>query len=68
MTTMNTVISQVVEGSHLAEQASEQMRVTQQTTSELSASGSRQSPKARRARQKSVMSCAPVLGRLWRAR
>src|SRR5215813_1278077 len=38
VTTMNTVISQVVEGSHLAEQASEQMRVTQQTTSELVAS------------------------------
>jgi twitching motility protein PilJ len=35
VTTMNTVISQVVEGSRLAEQASEQMRVTQQTTSEL---------------------------------
>jgi len=35
---MNTVISQVVEGSHLAEQASEQMRVTQQNTSELVAS------------------------------
>jgi methyl-accepting chemotaxis protein len=29
------VISQVVEGSRLAEQAGEQMRVTQQTTSEL---------------------------------
>jgi methyl-accepting chemotaxis protein len=35
VTTMNTVISQVVEGSRLAEQAGEQMRVTQQTTSEL---------------------------------
>src|SRR5215510_11319473 len=35
VTTMNTVISQVVEGSRLAEQASEQMRVTQETTSEL---------------------------------
>jgi methyl-accepting chemotaxis protein len=35
VTTMNTVISQVVEGSRLAEQASEQMRATQQTTSEL---------------------------------
>jgi methyl-accepting chemotaxis protein len=38
VTTMNTVISQVVDGSRLAEQASEQMRVTQQTTSELVAS------------------------------
>ncbi len=35
VTTMNTVITQVVEGSRLAEQAGEQMRETQQTTAEL---------------------------------
>jgi methyl-accepting chemotaxis protein len=35
VTTMNTVITQVVEGSRLAEQAGEQMRETQQATSEL---------------------------------
>ncbi len=35
VTTMNTVISQVIEGSRLAEQAGEQMRETQQTTTEL---------------------------------
>ena len=33
--TMNTVISQIVEGTRLAEQAGEQMNRTQQTTSEL---------------------------------
>jgi methyl-accepting chemotaxis protein len=33
--TMNTVISQIVEGSRLAEQAGAQMQLTQQTTSEL---------------------------------
>jgi methyl-accepting chemotaxis protein len=38
VTTMNTVITQVVEGSRLAEQAGEQMRETQQTTAELVAS------------------------------
>lgn len=36
--TMNTVISQVVEGSRLAGQAGEQMRQTQQSTAELVAS------------------------------
>jgi methyl-accepting chemotaxis protein len=35
VTTMNTVITQVVEGSRLAEQAGTQMRETQQTTAEL---------------------------------
>jgi methyl-accepting chemotaxis protein len=35
VTTMNTVISQVVEGSRLAVQAGEQMRQTQQSTAEL---------------------------------
>jgi twitching motility protein PilJ len=35
VTTMNTVITQVVEGSRLAEQAGAQMRETQQTTAEL---------------------------------
>jgi methyl-accepting chemotaxis protein len=35
VTTMNTVITQVVEGSRLAEQAGEQMRETQHTTAEL---------------------------------
>ncbi|MFN0300327.1 MAG: methyl-accepting chemotaxis protein [Burkholderiales bacterium] len=38
VTTMNNTISQVVEGSKLAEQAGEQMRLTQQSTSELVAS------------------------------
>jgi len=38
VTTMNTVISQVVEGSRLAGQAGEQMRQTQQSTAELVAS------------------------------
>lgn len=38
VTTMNTVITQVVEGSRLAEQAGEQMRETQQTTAELGTS------------------------------
>jgi methyl-accepting chemotaxis protein len=38
VTTMNTVITQVVEGSRLAEQAGEQMRTTRQTTAELVAS------------------------------
>lgn len=33
--TMNTVITQIVEGSHLAEQAGEQMQLTQETTSDL---------------------------------
>lgn len=33
--TMNTVITQIVEGSRLAEQAGEQMQLTQQTTSDL---------------------------------
>lgn len=35
VTTMNTVITQVVDGSRLAEQAGDQMRETQQTTAEL---------------------------------
>jgi methyl-accepting chemotaxis protein len=35
VTTMNTAISQVVEGSRLAGQAGEQMQATQQTTTEL---------------------------------
>lgn len=38
VTTMNTVITQVVEGSRLAEEAGQQMRETQQTTAELGAS------------------------------
>lgn len=38
VTTMNTVITQVVEGSRLAEEAGKQMRETQQTTAELGAS------------------------------
>ncbi|MFM9881577.1 MAG: methyl-accepting chemotaxis protein [Burkholderiales bacterium] len=38
VTTMNNTISQVVEGTKLAEQAGEQMRLTQQSTSELVAS------------------------------
>lgn len=38
VTTMNTVISQVVDGSRLAGQAGEQMRQTQQSTAELVAS------------------------------
>jgi len=36
--TMNNVITQIVEGSRLAEQAGEQMQLTQQTTSDLVAS------------------------------
>ena len=36
--TMNAVISQIVEGSRLAEQAGQQMHLTQQTTAELVAS------------------------------
>lgn len=35
VSTMNSAISQVVEGSRLAEQAGQQMQLTQQTTSEL---------------------------------
>jgi methyl-accepting chemotaxis protein len=38
VTTMNSAISQVVEGSKLAEQAGAQMQITQETTSELVAS------------------------------
>ncbi len=38
VTTMNNTISQVVEGSRLAEQAGEQMKRTQETTAELVAS------------------------------
>ncbi len=38
VTTMNTAITQVVEGSKLAEQAGRQMQVTQDTTAELVAS------------------------------
>ena len=35
---MNTAITQIVEGSRLAEQAGQQMQLTQQTTAELVAS------------------------------
>jgi methyl-accepting chemotaxis protein len=38
VSTMNTAIAQIVEGSRLAEQAGQQMQLTQQTTSELVAS------------------------------
>ena len=54
VTTMNTVISQVVEGSRLAAQAGEQMRETQQSTSELVASV-RQIAAGSQVRRKSVM-------------
>ena len=38
VSTMNTAIAQIVEGSRLAEQAGQQMQLTQQTTAELVAS------------------------------
>jgi methyl-accepting chemotaxis protein len=38
VSTMNTAITQIVEGSRLAEQAGQQMQLTQQTTAELVAS------------------------------
>lgn len=38
VTTMNTAIAQIVEGSRLAEQAGQQMQLTQETTAELVAS------------------------------